>query len=49
MVIKEGGQILWDSKGFRQGIPGVRGVEEKPGAFFINVGSGKYLFELEGE
>lgn len=49
IVIKESGQILWDSKGFHQGIPGVREVEEKPGIFVIKVGSGKYLFELEGE
>jgi len=49
IVIKESSQILWDSKGFHQGIPGVVGVEEKQGAFVVKVGSGKYLFELEGE
>lgn len=49
IVIKESSQILWDLKGFHQGIPGVGGVEEKQGAFIVKIGSGKYLFELEGE
>ncbi len=49
IVIKENGQLLWDSKGFHQGISGINSVEEKRSAFIIKAGSGKYVFELEGD
>jgi alpha-L-rhamnosidase len=48
-MIQEGSQAIWDAKGFRGGVPGIQKVEEKPGSFIIQVGSGRYSFELTGD
>ena len=49
MVIREGIEVIWEGRGYRSGVPGVRGVEKTPGGFLIRVGSGRYVFRLEGE
>ncbi len=49
IVIKEGGQVLWDSQGFHSGIQGINKVEESAAGFLIKVGSGRFTFELTGE
>jgi alpha-L-rhamnosidase len=49
IVIKEGGQIIWDEKGSRSGVPGVEKVEDKQSHFVIQIGSGRYIFEVTGD
>jgi alpha-L-rhamnosidase len=48
-TIRETGQIIWDEKGFRSGVPGVLKVEDKQSTFIIEVGSGRYTFEVAGD
>ncbi len=48
-VLKEGDGVIWDGQGFRSGVPGVRNVEERQGRVVIEVGSGRYAFELSGD
>ncbi len=47
-VVKEGGRTIWDAQGFHPGIEGVQNVFEKSGTLTIQVGSGRYVFELTG-
>jgi alpha-L-rhamnosidase len=49
IVIKEGGQVLWDSQGFHPGVQGISKVEQRGSLFLIQVGSGRYSLELSGE
>jgi alpha-L-rhamnosidase len=49
IVIKEGGQILWDGQGFHPGIQGISKVEQRGSLFLVQVGSGRYSLELSGE
>jgi alpha-L-rhamnosidase len=48
IVIMEGGKVIWDGQGFRQGVQGVDNVEETKAGFIIRTGSGCYAFELSG-
>jgi alpha-L-rhamnosidase len=49
IVIREGGEILWNETGFHRGTQGINKVEEKGGNFVVTVGSGRYALELAGE
>jgi alpha-L-rhamnosidase len=49
IVLKEGDRLIWDGQGFHSGIPGVRNAEERQGRLVIEVGSGRFVFELTGE
>jgi len=48
VVLKEGGQTIWDAQSFHPGVVGVQKVEESQGRLIIQVGSGRYAFELTG-
>jgi alpha-L-rhamnosidase len=49
VVIRESGGIIYDARGFQAGPQGVRSVETLPSGFLVNVGSGRYVFELTGD
>ena len=49
VTIKESGQTIWDTRGFQSGASGVLKVEEKQNNFIIQIGSGRYSFELTGD
>lgn len=49
IVIREGGQVLWDGQGFHSGVEGVNKVEQSTAGFEVRVGSGRYVFELTGQ
>ncbi len=49
VVLKEGDRVIWDAQGYHSGGPGIRRVEERQGRLVIEVGSGRYTFELAGE
>jgi alpha-L-rhamnosidase len=49
VVIREGGEVIWDKGGYRASVPGVRSVEKSPRGFLVRVGSGRYDLKLEGE
>jgi alpha-L-rhamnosidase len=49
VVIKEGGQTLWEKDKFVPGVAGVEGAIDKDGTIRITAGSGRYVFTLEGD
>jgi alpha-L-rhamnosidase len=49
IVIKEGGRIIWDARGFHPGVEGIQKAEENQGLLIIQAGSGRYAFELSGD
>jgi alpha-L-rhamnosidase len=49
VVVREGDEVIWDGRGYKEGVAGVRGVEKAQRAILIRVGSGRYDFRLEGE
>jgi len=49
IIIREGGQVLWDGQGFHAGIEGVDKIEQSAAGFQVRVGSGRYAFELTGQ
>ena len=49
VTLRESGQTIWDAGGFKTGMPGVQKVEEKQNNLVIQVGSGRYDFELAGD
>jgi alpha-L-rhamnosidase len=49
IVIREGGQVLWDGQGFHAGVEGIDKIEESAAGFQVRVGSGRYVFELTGQ
>jgi len=49
IIIREGGQILWDSQGFHAGVQGIDTVKERGEGFLIKIGSGCYSFVLIGD
>lgn len=48
VMLKEGEEVIWDSQGFKPGVPGVVRVEETRGGLLIEIGSGAYSFSLNG-
>lgn len=49
IVITEGQKVVWDSRGFHPGLQGINKVEGSAPGFLIEIGSGRYSFELRGE
>ncbi len=49
IVVRESGQIIYDTGGFQAGCPGVAAVAAAPSRYLIKVGSGRYVFELSGD
>jgi hypothetical protein len=49
VTVRESGQIIWEAGGFKTGVSGVQKVEEKQNSLVIQVGSGRYDFELAGD
>jgi alpha-L-rhamnosidase len=49
ILIKEGGQAIWENKRFVPGVAGIADVKDSSSNFVIKVGSGRYSFELCGE
>ncbi len=49
VIIRESGRVIYDTRGFQAGTPGVRSVEAAPAGFLIKVGSGGYVFDLSGD
>jgi hypothetical protein len=47
--VTEGGKALWENGKFVAGVPGVEGAADKDGAIRIKIGSGRYVFILEGD
>jgi alpha-L-rhamnosidase len=48
-VVKEGGQPVWQGGAFLKGQPGINGGSETAGAVVLQIGSGRYSFELTGQ
>jgi alpha-L-rhamnosidase len=49
IVIKEGGQVVWDGQGYKAGVQGIRSIEKAQTGFLIKIGSGRYTFNLQGD
>jgi alpha-L-rhamnosidase len=49
IVIKEGGQVVWDGQGYKAGVQGIRSIEKAQTGFLIKIGSGRYTFWLQGD
>lgn len=47
--VTEGGKALWENGKFVAGVPGVEGAADKDGAIRIKIGSGRYVFILDGD
>jgi alpha-L-rhamnosidase len=49
VIIRESGKMIWNAQGYQAGVPGVVKVEEQKGGFRLEIGSGRYVFELTGD
>ncbi len=49
VILKESGQTIWDARGYQGGTHGVEKVEEKQKSLIVQIGSGRYVFELTGD
>jgi alpha-L-rhamnosidase len=49
VAVSEGGKAVWENGKFVPGVAGVEGAEDKDGAIRLTIGSGRYVFVLEGD
>jgi len=49
VAVREGGALVWSENAYRPGRPGLTGGRQTDAAVILQAGSGRYVFELEGQ